>query len=34
VRWPRSGRMQVFKDLPINRIVTVTEGRGTVEVRP
>jgi hypothetical protein len=34
VRWPRSGRMQVFKDLPINRIVTVTEGRGTVEVWP
>ena len=34
VRWPRSGRVQVFRDVPINRLVTITEGRDTVEVRP
>ena len=34
VRWPRSGRVQVFRDVPINRIVTVTEGRERLEVLP
>lgn len=29
VRWP-NGNVEIFKDLPINRIVTVKEGSGTV----
>jgi hypothetical protein len=32
VRWPRSDAVQVFRNLPADRIVTVTEGRDTLAV--
>ncbi|HUO86661.1 MAG TPA: CRTAC1 family protein [Thermoanaerobaculia bacterium] len=33
VRWPRSGAVQRFRDLPVNRIVRIVEGRdGWLEV--
>jgi hypothetical protein len=31
VRWPRSGRVQTFRDVAPNRIVRVTEGRNRLE---
>jgi hypothetical protein len=31
VRWPRSGRVQTFRDVAPDRIVRVTEGRDTLE---
>jgi len=30
VRWPRSGIVQTFRDVAANRIVEITEGRGTL----
>ncbi|MFP3941116.1 MAG: CRTAC1 family protein [Thermoanaerobaculia bacterium] len=32
VTWPRSGRVQTFRDVATNRIVRVTEGRDELEV--
>jgi hypothetical protein len=35
VRWPRSGRVQRFRDLPADRFLRVFEGRGElIEVGP
>jgi hypothetical protein len=33
VTWPASRNVQVFRDVPIDRVITVTEGRDTLEVR-
>jgi len=32
VRWPRSGRVQTFRDVPVDRIVRVVEGEGSLEL--
>jgi enediyne biosynthesis protein E4 len=32
VRWPRTGAVQVFRNVPADRIVTVTEGSDTLAV--
>ena len=32
VRWPTSGLVQVFRDVPVDRIVTATEGRDHLEL--
>jgi hypothetical protein len=32
VRWPRSGKVQVFRDLPADRHVRLTEGQDALEV--
>lgn len=34
VRWPRTGQVQVFRDVPVNRIVTVVEGDPRLGVQP
>ena len=32
VLWPKSGREQVFTEVPVNSIIRVTEGRGQLEI--
>ena len=32
VRWPRSGRVQTFRDVPVDRIVRVVEGESRLEL--
>lgn len=34
VRWPRSGAVQVFHDVPVDRVVTITEGQNRFVVAP